>query len=741
MLTPRSFTMGDRFRWRDKVWQVTRELPDDEVAIEEIGESLSLGRAETHTRLELAAALFGGALEFVFIGRDGRIKSRRLTLDDYAEHRALIAQWRERAVTKLLAIDRKERTAERVRDVVAVLRAELGDTYMPWRRRGPADGPAPKKTRAQRKEEGPRLLHAVSYVSLYRWLGDYIANDRDPCALILDTGNCGSGKAMSLPKAIDNIIIESIAEVRGKRREFRSVKDVQHEAAVRVAHTNRTLPSHAHLTEPSISTVRRRLQGLDLCTEFMRRHGKEAADRAFAQYGRMERPTLPMERMEMDFTRPDLFVIDDKDSLPLGRPTFTYGLDIATGYPGGHYLGFERESYMAIAEALYYIIWPKVDAQGHGVRERYGTRHDWPVCGVPFTLAVDNGKAFIGKDLKDACHELGINLVICPVRSPHLKGHVERSLGALNKYFWHKIPGTAFSNIMQRGDYESLKEACVYQSELEGMFVRTLVDIYAEDFHKGIDGIPARRWEAAVADGWRPRYPASAEQLRLILGRVKYRKIHHYGIDIDCLRYQSDELSYLRKWMGNKQAKVKSFPWDLGKIAVLDTYPGDGEQPHYIEIPVQPHFDDYVQGMSQYKHRLIRQITVAGQDKPDHVALGEAKRRLQSDIDEQMHRKKVSTRAKAERLRNSGKPLRDLPSDDGSTPNKGANASPTTPPARTPVVPPHVEQHTPTAVPTDRAPDLDALLMDDEEAEGGTAAQPAHRCMDTRSGRQTKRRT
>ena len=131
--------------------------------------------------------------------------------------------------------------------------------------------------------------------------------------------------------------------------------------------------------------------------------------------------------MEIDHTRSDLVVIDDRDNLPLGRLTLTYCLDTATRYPLGYYLGFEPPSYLTVMECLHHAILPKGD-----VRAQYGTEHDWQAYGIPATLVIDNGKEFIGRDLEDACCLLGTVLQYTPVLTPQFKAGIERMFGSMN---------------------------------------------------------------------------------------------------------------------------------------------------------------------------------------------------------------------------------------------------------------------------------------------------------------------
>lgn len=363
------------------------------------------------------------------------------------------------------------------------------------------------------------------------------------------------------------------------------------------------------------------------------------------QYGATEYPTIPLARVEIDHTRTDIVVVDENDRLPLGRLTLTSCLDTATRYPLGYYLGFEPPSYYTVMECLHCAIWPKPD-----VRTMYGTAHDWLAYGIPYLFAIDNGKEFVGGDLQDACQLLGILLQRMPVQTPHFKAAVERMFGTLNTGLLHTLPGTTFANPRQRGDYDSLKQACISLGDLDTMMHIFLVDIYAEDYHRGLEGIPARCWEEAVARGFFPRVPSSAEELLILLGRVAYRTIQPYGIEFESLRYNDPDLALLRTRMqrqDDSRVKVKYHPSDLSRLWVYDPF-----DQRYLEVPALA--QTYTQGLSLWKHRVIRNFVLNQQDKVDIVALGTAQRQIQEIVEASLERKKLGTRSRVARWQTSG---------------------------------------------------------------------------------------
>lgn len=294
----------------------------------------------------------------------------------------------------------------------------------------------------------------------------------------------------------------------------------------------------------------------------------------------------------------------------------TYCLDTATRYPLGYYLGFEPPSYLTVMECLHHAILPKGD-----VRAQYGTDHTWQAYGIPATLVIDNGKEFIGRDLEEACCLLGTVLQYTPVLTPQFKAGIERMFGSLNTLLLHTLPGTTFSNSAERGAYDSAQHACVYLSEVDKLMHLFVVDLYAERFHRGLNGIPARCWEEKTRQGFAPALPPSGQELATCLSRTDTRVIHPYGLEFMSLRYDADELLTLRTRLKGQAAKIKYHPADLSCLYVYDPF-----ERQYLRVPTLN--QNYTAGLSLWKHRVIRQAVLDEQAQVDPVALGLAKRKI-----------------------------------------------------------------------------------------------------------------
>jgi putative transposase len=623
-MSGQSFSYGAQFRWQRVVYEVVQTLPGGQVIIENV---LTGARLVIEMPV-LVDALFDGELQFVIEGKQAKedtqdgisVENAYLDLTDCPERLVAIARYRLEVIRPLLDMGWRTRAAvvTRVQEVKA----------------------------ANAREDAYGLQCAVSVASVYRWIADYTGSGYDLRALIPAVHKRG-GKGESRLSPEVETMMETVIRDRYYVREAVTVDDLRDELAVRVVEENHVRSQHAKLGMPSKSTLARRSQDLRTRT-LAARQGPRAAKREATQYGQTPYPDLPLERVEIDHTKSDLIVIDDRDNLPLGRLTLTYCLDMATRYPLGYYLGFEPPSYLTVMECLYHTIRPKVE-----VREQYGTENGWLAYGIPATLVIDNAKEFIGRDLEDACLLLGTVVQHTPVQTPHFKAGVERMFRSLNTTLFHTLPGTTFSNPAARGDYDSAQQACVYLSEVDKMLHIFLVDIYAERFHRGLNGIPARRWGKLTKHGFAPALPPNAEELLVLLGRTTTRVIHHYGIEFMSLRYNCEELVPLRTRLKGKKAKIKYHPADLSCLHVYDPFGGQ-----YIRVPALD--QEYTQGLSLWKHRVIRRAVLSERDKVDIVALGRAKRKIQEIVEAGRQRKQQRTRSRIARWDTAGKPTRQV---------------------------------------------------------------------------------
>jgi len=463
----------------------------------------------------------------------------------------------------------------------------------------------------------------ISKASFYRWLNDYHASHNDIRSLISSeyrSGNPGKRIFKEVEMIINNFIDQYYLA-----KERRTVKTIFELISHQINTENKNRTPEDQLKLPSESTVLRRIKERDEFEVTKAREGTKNAWQKHGQINPFEKPSYPLQRVEADHTRLDLFVVDDETRLPIGRPTITSILDVFTGYPLGIYIGFEPPSYTAVMHALNHAIFPK-----SYVKKTYPKfKNDWVAHGLPEVLVVDNGKEFLSKHLVHACNQLQIELVHCPVKKPWYKGAVERYFRTINQSLLHQTKGTTFSNIIDKGEYDPEKNAVIGFNQLLEYFHKWVVDYYAIGFNKGVKGVPIKLWERAFDCIPSPALPSSSIDWKIALMKVEKGSIQRSGIRFKHLFFQSEsfvKLLHEIKVRGEKNSfKFKYNPTDMSKIFVYDPFDHS-----YIEVFCSD--QKYTEGLNEYTHNVIIGKLNEEAKNVDREALAEARYELEQMV-------------------------------------------------------------------------------------------------------------
>ncbi|PJX27919.1 hypothetical protein CAP48_01655 [Advenella sp. S44] len=414
-----------------------------------------------------------------------------------------------------------------------------------------------------------------------------------------------------------------------------------------ITEENALRPASGLYKIPSDATCYRMFAQLDQYEQTVLREGKRIAMRKFKLAGAGAVTTRILERVEIDHTPLDLFLIDEKTSLPLGRPTLTIVLDHNSRMPLGYHLGFNAPSTSAVLAALRHAILPKEKHKSTIGLEIHG---DWPCYGIPESIVVDNGLEFHGKALEQVAFNLGIQIQFCPKKEPQFKGVVERYLKTINYSFVHMLPGTSYAKYYQRGDYDPQEHAVLTLREFREIFEKWIIDVYAKKVHRALNTTPLEKWNSS-AKSYTPRLPRSLSQLTTEMVIPCTRRLRNDGIMLLGLHYSHDDLApILRRFGPGVQVTVTYDPNDLGTIRVFD--PDSNEKSYFAYAK---NFE-YANGLTLDQHRLIRRELIRqGQCVSDSIALSQEKQAIRDKVKELSISKKHSKRRYAARLRGAQK--------------------------------------------------------------------------------------
>jgi putative transposase len=255
----------------------------------------------------------------------------------------------------------------------------------------------------------------------------------------------------------------------------------------------------------------------------------------------------------------------------------------------GFYISLDPINFFSVGQCLLNAILPKDEFIRH-----CNIQGEWPVFGLPRRIVMDNAKEFRSVALQKFCQEYRIEDMYRPVARPEFGGAIERVIGTHMKQV-HELPGTTFSNVRQRGTYESEKYATMTISELEQWYLDFVINVYHKTEHRSIGMTPEEKFYQGllgVGDGtipFLPSVPANTIKLRMALLPAFERTVQKNGITIDYITYFSETL---RKWIIpaqykkiNKTLQPKSLicrrdPRDVSKLYVYDPDVDD-----YIIVP------------------------------------------------------------------------------------------------------------------------------------------------------------
>ncbi len=222
----------------------------------------------------------------------------------------------------------------------------------------------------------------------------------------------------------------------------------------------------------------------------------------------------------------------------------------------------------------------------HGVIEkqtwlnRFGITASWPIIGKPLALHLDNGEEFHSEALRRGCEVHGISLYYRPVGAPHFGGTIERVIGTFMQMV-HELPGTTFSNTVERGAYDSEREAVFTLHELENWFALAITGPYHQSLHTGIGEAPLARWKKGVSESGEPKPVRDGKAFLLDFLPVLRRHIHRQGFVLDHIWYFSNAL---RPWIAERGQGhvflIRRDPRDISRIWVLHP-----EESQYLEVP------------------------------------------------------------------------------------------------------------------------------------------------------------
>lgn len=291
---------------------------------------------------------------------------------------------------------------------------------------------------------------------------------------------------------------------------------------------------------------------------------RSIADAPQGTYGRL-RATRPGEYVVLDTNSLDVFAMEPLTCRWV-RCELTVAMDLYSRCIVGLRLTPVSTKSVDVAGVLYETVRPREAASGG---------ESLPYAGVPSTVVVDaqklvdrdgqpllptvatetiiydHGKVYLSNHIRSVCAKLRISLQPARPKTPTDKP-VERWFRTLNQGLLAALPGYKGSDVHSRGEKVE-EEAFFFLDELEAVIRDWITSVYHRRHHRGlcipeVPGLklsPLEMFEHGVTRAGPLRIPLRPHLALDFLQEFRV-PIHHYGVDIDGLRYNGDGLNGYR---------------------------------------------------------------------------------------------------------------------------------------------------------------------------------------------------
>lgn len=427
--------------------------------------------------------------------------------------------------------------------------------------------------------------------TLLLWMKRYRSSGGNPFVL------CDHRPLAQKPKRLDRaveIIIEQMISKHFLQLRGKSMKSTHAEICKEIKQINRR--DSSELPAPGERTVIRRIQEIPEFIRDTKRLGSQHARQKWRYSLKGDQSTRILERVEIDHTLLDIWVLDPRTGIPLGRPWITVVIDRFSGYILGIYISFYGPSSGTVAKSIRCSILPKHDLIS-GIPEIDG---HWSAMGIPECFVVDNGLEFHAKAFRRIGWHLRADIIYNPVRQPWLKAAVERVMMELNR----TLPnvGKVFAPLKNTQVSIPAKSAAIMFDDLCTCLLIWAVKVHPFHIHPKTLVRPIDLWEEGRQSSPPALLPTDLSPLSLAAGISAERVIGGDGVFFHYLRYNSLELQdYSRRYGKKFRTEIRFDPDDLGLMHV--NLPKANQ---WIQVELQRPKFEYGNGLSLLQHELIR---------------------------------------------------------------------------------------------------------------------------------------
>lgn len=419
-----------------------------------------------------------------------------------------------------------------------------------------------------------------SYTSIYNWTTTYLRSGENPISLISLRAKKRTYRIQKQPEEIQDLINHNI-ELLYHSETPATVSAVVEAITFSIEDLNSKRSSSDQLIVPSESTLRRIIHELDKYETELHQFGKRIAIKNQSWSKKIRRLRRLLERAECDTQVLDIIVVNAYGEV-LGRPYLTVVLDVRSRRIIGWDISLNP---------------PSIEKTIRAIKMSLSSEHERN--GLAMLYVADNGPEFVAKKLRDCLTLLGAEITFCEPGEPNQKPFVERWFRTLTTGLIHHMRGTTFSNIQERGEYDSESEAIFTLEQVRESFQDWLNSVYHSDFHLGLGTSPDIFWESH-AD---PAFPAkrySHKDLKMLFLSRKVATPANGRIGFDHLQWTGPAVAYLST-LNSKKDKLALY-YDTSELGTAWVCHPDAPDDIYSIDAVDP---DYQTGLTMHMHRLV----------------------------------------------------------------------------------------------------------------------------------------
>ena len=414
-----------------------------------------------------------------------------------------------------------------------------------------------KRTRAGRKvvirkPPGPRCLRD--------WVKELVAANMNPLALRTKHRKCGNKKARF--SAEEYAILHEYA-LRVATPEKPDVKVVWRMMSAHIEQTNkeRRAAGRPDLETPSYVCLLDEVAKIPAFDLMAGQEGEERAKNYFrAVNSGLADVVRPLERVEIDEWTVDLHILliltgiwntyteEQKAKVPRVRLVLCLAICVATKCVVGMSLARKASSANAI-RTLDMIV---SDKQPYA--DAAGAVTPYDIYGTPEMFVADAGTSFANHDVRTRVVDLDVIFQTTVSAVPFLRGAVERVFRTTNEKFVAMFAGRTFSDVVEKGDYDSQGRANLTVDEFAEALVRYKVDHYHNHPHDGLGGEAPRAAWLRLTEEFGVDPPPDDHLRRVVFGVELRPVLDASGLRVLGVDYQSAELN--AHFMSKKHVEV-----------------------------------------------------------------------------------------------------------------------------------------------------------------------------------------